>query len=668
MTKKSLNGWPLLWLGILWTWSALTLNQLASGPVHFDAEHNYLPAARRLLDEGWQFFLDPESSRTAPLAFIWPALWGAQPQLIRLANSMLFMACILMLWQLGKLAGGARAALLATLLFVAHPELITYFPRELTEPTYVFGLILFLLSCATVMIEPAQSSSKRWIAGGALGLAMCLLARPVLQLIVPMLLAASLMVAYWPARALSSWRHIARSLSLILALGASPAILVIIKNGLVFDLWALGTGAGTGLYLGVHPLTQGTEPAFLGMDYDTNALAGLDPRTRGDHLNIYADALQRTVALSILRDMSLIDHVEYFGRKLWWWLFHHRMALNEFGTQLRAFRVFEIMCIATMGLLVLASMVTGGRGGVLRMWQHRDGQRAATATNESHPSRAKRMVVFLAAVLLIFVMLLSQLLLVLYNSRYSTGLLEPFLIVLCAASWGVLTRPFSFTRESLGAYRSWNWRVSAGSNLAIAGFLLGLLALVALPRPTASWSAKKEHPAIDPHRTGPMQPLLELDATTLRPADHIQRLDSGRWRLLANPAAIVIPFTPPQSIANPQHNYNDVWRFRFSVDTPAPSNCRSAEIGVTHPSPGRSRVPPFIALRSDGKMHDYLIHGTHNLRPVGPGDLRIAFRCPPGTEITWERASFLRSTFVQSWQYLIKDDEQIRGRVPSAAP
>ena len=67
-------------------------------------------------------------------------------------------------------------------------------------------------------------------------------------------------------------------------------------------------------------------------------------------------------------------------------------------------------------------------------------------------------------------------------------------------------------------------------------------------------------------------------------------------------------------------------------------------------------------------MHDYLIHGTHNLRPVGPGDLRIAFRCPPGTEITWERASFLRSTFVQSWQYLIKDDEQIRGRVPSAAP
>ena len=158
MSRKSINGWPLLWLGILWTWSALTLNQLASGPVHFDAEHNYLPAARRLLDEGWQFFLDPESSRTAPLAFIWPARWGAQPQLIRLANSMLFMACILMLWQLGKLAGGARAALLATLLFVAHPELITYFPRELTEPTYVFGLILFLLSCATVMIEPAESS------------------------------------------------------------------------------------------------------------------------------------------------------------------------------------------------------------------------------------------------------------------------------------------------------------------------------------------------------------------------------------------------------------------------------------------------------------------------------------------------------------------------------
>ncbi len=643
MSKRiSSWSWPLAWLLLLGCWSLVRLNKLMTLPVHYDAEHNYLPAARRLLTEGWTFLLDPASYRVAPLSYIWPALWDAEPHVIRWANSVLYLACIVMLWRIGALLGGIRAAVVATLLFVWHPELIRYFPTELTEPIFIFGLLLFMLSCSTIVLT-LERSRRAWIAAGALGLALTLLSRPVLQLIAPMMLLGLLFVAHASRRVSHDGRRVAQQLSLLVALALVPAALIIIKNGSTFGLWSISTGAGTGLYLGVHPLTQGAEPAFLGMDYDTNALAGQNPATGGDHLHIQADALQRQVALTVLRDMTASDAVKFFGRKLWWWLFHHPVTLESQGVGLRAVRIFELACIAAFCGLLIGAALSSRR----RVANYFSGQFPIRHGLHRHSFQQRRAVIFIA-ILLAFGALLGQLLLVLYNSRYSIGMLEPFLIVLCAFSWSVLSQPVDLEHENGSAGKIWGVRVTAATDTKLVLVVVSLGALIFLPRPAAIWLKKFDHASIDPDRTGPT--VLLFDAPSPRPTDNIEQLTNGRWRLIESPAAIVIEIHPPSSLIPPGQyaRANNIWHLRFAVLAKDAQKCRRAEVGLTNPSLGHALQAPFLDLRPDGRFHDYWIYGTHNLRPAGIGDLRIAFHCPVGTEISWDQASYLAATIINA--------------------
>ena len=52
----------------------------------FDAATYYLPYARQLLNDGLRFFAEEKSLRYPPLAYVYPALFGAEQLAVKIAN------------------------------------------------------------------------------------------------------------------------------------------------------------------------------------------------------------------------------------------------------------------------------------------------------------------------------------------------------------------------------------------------------------------------------------------------------------------------------------------------------------------------------------------------------------------------------------------------------
>ena len=95
--------WRMAWLVPVMVLAVVRLAEIWGRPAPHDAVYTYFPAAKRLINEGFAFFLDPESYRMAPLAYIWPALWQLDQDAIRLANGALFLAAAAMLWRTADL-------------------------------------------------------------------------------------------------------------------------------------------------------------------------------------------------------------------------------------------------------------------------------------------------------------------------------------------------------------------------------------------------------------------------------------------------------------------------------------------------------------------------------------------------------------------------------------
>mgnify|MGYP003590433573 CR=1 FL=1 len=134
-------------------------------PLNSDAFWTYLPNARKLLQAPWTFLTtDPASYHVAPLAYVWPALLGADQALIQLANGGLFLASCVLLWDLVRRLGGMLAAFVATGMLVGHPDVIQHAPLVLTESIYLFGMMLGLYGVTWSMGlsgSPAASSRSR---------------------------------------------------------------------------------------------------------------------------------------------------------------------------------------------------------------------------------------------------------------------------------------------------------------------------------------------------------------------------------------------------------------------------------------------------------------------------------------------------------------------------
>lgn len=638
--------WPLL--GCLVGWQHI-LKRLGKG-IHPDAEHVYLPAAKALLDQGWVFLASAASYRVVPLGYAWPALWGADPFWIRLANCGLWAGCVFAAWRCATLLGGLRAGVVTVLLLAFHPELLKYFPTELTEPIFLFGLFGWLWTLAEWFV--ARNGSLALRVCSAAFLTITLLSRPVLQLLVPLGLLGVVAVAWHWRKSVQAQQQdtarLCRQIAWTLAFSLVIPALLVLKNGLLFGLWGLGTGSGTGLYLGTHPLFQGAEPAFLGFDYDVTDLA-FRVTGNADHLTIAGNRAASAAALAQLGNMSFTDGLAFFARKLWWWMAHHPAALVAHGGALRKVRLFEWLALAMCTFHML--WVWRRHGWVVL--SHRIPPSGCQRTLASaHQATAMGQCMVWLLLFGLGGLMLAQLLPILYNSRYSSTLLDPWLVLLTGFSVAYLLQPYQF---STGWHRSrWSMaltgRKMAGSERARLWpgvFVVpGLLVITVLAFNTVR---RYEVVAIDTTHMGAHRTRIALPANTSLLANGMAKQSNGLWLMTESPAALVLPVSAEQVALLKQHPpYNALWEINMAIRTDRPRRCRMAEVAYTRPVAGPARPISRLNLDADGQPRLYAIHGNVDLRPSDAGDLRVAFHCPVGTLVQWNGARLLESLHTEN--------------------
>jgi hypothetical protein len=455
------------------------------------------------------------------------------------------------------------------------------------------------------------------MAASALGLCLTLLSRPVLQLMAPVLLLAA---AVWWWRTRSQPRSPARALGLSLALGLLIPMALVIKNGLMFGLWGLGTGAGTGLYLGTHPLFQGAEPAYLGLDFDINSFAYLATGD-GDHLGLAPDRAARMAGVWQLQALSWGESTSFLLRKLWWWLAHHPVMVQSIGGTLRKLRLFEVLTLLSGVLLVLALLRRGG-------WQ-------TVANHLPEAARSPRArLLGLASLSMLWLGLLTQLLPILYNQRYSTALLDPWLIVLAAVALALITSPLT------GQASRQSWSLTTQGNTRVLTVLLMPVLILLLANLVANQAKRKEMVRIE--ATAETRAIFSLDTAHANPTLNMQALGPKRWITTGEVAVLSLALAPADlkaaADANPD---NALWRMNLAVKR-AGGKCQPMEVAYQREDRVILEGSP-LPLVSDGQAHTVHIHGNRALRPTELGHLRLVFKCPAGTEITWAETTFLQS-------------------------
>lgn len=615
--------WPILpcWVGLRFI--VLHLDS----PSYNDAENLYLPIARALLDQDWNIFFKPETYYAAPLAYLWPALWGADPTSIRIANMGLWVGCVWFMWRSCLLLGGARAAAFAMVLMLS-PELMRFFPSELTEPIYLFSLLGWMHALARILV--GHERTRGVIAQAACMLTICLLSRPVLQLIAPAMLLACLvgLVIARNRPAPPVWQPYLPTIALSLSLGLIFPIMVIIKNGLIFGLWGLSSGAGIGLYLGMHPLFQGAEPAFLGFQYDINLTTMLANVTSAPH-SIAGDAIARGAAVWQLQSMPLADAATFFFRKLWWWLAHHPEQVEHMGSTLRKLRLFEL------SILIVACFV---------MARKLSRRRHATDSNGITPEQW----LLAAFMLLMFSGMLAQLMPILYNSRYSATILDPWLIPLAAFGLTYITQPISLrcnftnTRWSIGLE-------GREANSLWSSFFIFLL-ILAMTFSVFNLARKRERVAVDPIHMGPTQTIFEISDSNRIDMQNLERHGDREWIMTQSTAALLVKIhsSDIQNIGV-SNILNALWDSKIAVHTPS-ERCEKVETAYQLTS-GTILQPTYykksltLKLRSDGRPQRIVTHANNELRPQEPGYLRLVFHCPAGSRISWFGTRFLASHY-----------------------
>ena len=655
------HGLTLLWLALV-GWHAIDrLRQYylqSLGAVNSDAQYTYLPAARGVLEHGWHFLTsNPLAYRVAPLGYMWPALWQGNETWIRLANAVLFLACIGLTWRIATRLGGWVAGVISTLLLVKHPGLGYYVPKVMTEPIYLFGFMLMVY--AAVEFFTAERRIPRFVVLGALGLTITLLSRPALQLMtLALLLTGTILVLLGsrasvrrPATATPGSRLTWRGAVLALALACIVPAAVTIKNGVHFGVWGLATGTGAGLYYGLHPLTGGIEPDFAGFGYDIGeVVATADPATHGEPLLKRADEIERKVALSILANTALPDQIAFLARKAYYWLSYSTPEL-VFDHKLRRYRLIELAMMLGAGVLLVVSWWRRGRNGVLE-WLHAPAEAGGRDDAGAREALARRRGLMLLCLLAGFGTMWVQLTPLLYNTRYNSFFLEPWLILLAGASAAILMAPLLRFVRDVRAAPSTFWQRAP----SVTAYAACCILLAAAPSSLTALGRKHESFSVNAERPGPTETMLKA-AVPSAPQEGLRAAPNGRWILESSPATLTVPL--PEHADDLARPMNALWVIRLGVQADAPESCRTVHMSLTNPVPGSIWIPPLLRLHPDGQVRELAIHGNKNLRPAGAGALQLRFECPAGTVIEWHGATLLRSTLPEAARALVQQQQPI---------
>lgn len=670
-----MDRWHVLKLGkifsaklLTWAWlvfvsiiAVLGLRKIYMHSINLpngDAEWVYLPGGRKLLEDPLNFITtDILSYSVAPLGYVWPAIWGVNEIAIRLANCALFMICVFLIWRIALRLGGVLAGVTATLLWATTHTLLHAVPQVLTEAMYMFGFLLFIYGLVEAIVS--DDAKIRWFIATSIGLTVTLLSRPVLQYLICGVLALMIMIyCVWRGGIISHVRpHVRlvfRRTFYALLLALVLPILVIVKNGVYFGSWSIGTGTGAGLYYGVHPLHMGEEPFYKNFQYDVGHTAStIEPSTLGN-LSIQADLWQKQIAIHLISQTSLKDNIVFFSSKARSWLLYspvERYFSADWRDKRQAMVILVIAAILMLGL----SAARGGRGAVFSAFMDvcNDGPESRNQTDaKSCQARSGRMFLCYAALILLTGGMIVQFLPILYNARYNGAFLEPIFVILGSVSLALLARhilPPALIKSTAFPNR-WSWRKSVGQIMLLAFLML-------IYKAAGEWAVRNERLTLDPYRLGPTAVVLGNEAFGAAQATGMEYSGPNEWAIKEPVAEIAVPFNIPADMqVGKEKIYEAVWRVSFRVHgRTSSSSCRDVAVSYSNPEAQSSSLPPSIFLDLGSEMRPYAFSAGSSLRPQGSGNLVFKFNCPAGTRVMWGGGEFLRSTIAESSREFIRN-------------
>ena len=260
----------------------------------------YLPGAEMVLDQGLGFFFEERSLWNGPLNPLWIALFGANVLVVKLANVALSIGTGFLVWDIARRSFGKTMGLVAVVLYSLHLPFYVFTPTLLTEPLFIalFILFLWLVALAT---DVGYKQLVLLLAGATLGLAT--LTRPTTQFLPVFLLGLVLLVALYvrirpePTIDLGALWKAAGFLVLGFVIVVAPYVA---KNAVVLDRIGIANGSGAVLYLGNDLRTNGDEPSFSQMRFNTWEITS--PYT---HLDSEGDRRLIRAALHEIRERPL---------------------------------------------------------------------------------------------------------------------------------------------------------------------------------------------------------------------------------------------------------------------------------------------------------------------------------------------------------------------------
>ena len=304
----------------------------------FDAAHYYVPYAQQLLSDGFRFFAEEKSIRYPPMAYVYPALLGANQVAVKISNILLSCLVVVLLYRTGRVLHSRQAGLLAAFLFALSAQFHALIPTVLTEPLFFFLMAMWLWCVTEILVN----QKYRLALPGGIAFGLAILSRgSIYYFVFLVIIVAAGMILRTHGESRRMWQNI---LAMHLIALVFPLIFIV-KNWLLFDYPFFATGAGNALYFGSHPLVNGYELPYYGLSYDEGAVSG-----EHDHLSVIGDKLLKGVALTMLSERPWLELMAAYVQKAGAFIFVSKAVLHDTVWNIRTLRIVEII-LGTIGLL-----------------------------------------------------------------------------------------------------------------------------------------------------------------------------------------------------------------------------------------------------------------------------------------------------------------------------
>ena len=286
---------------------------------------------------------------------------------------------------------------------------------------------------------------------------------------------------------------------------------------------------------------------------------------------------------------------------------------------MRKLRFFELLALIT------------SIGWLAYDWSRRRSAAPGTGTFPARPTAPQ--LAYAAFLLAMFLAMLAQLLPILYTSRYSSALLDPWLIALAAWALGCLTAPIRLQ----GTFGKRGWSIGMASPPGTALWpTMGVIAVIlAVTFGGYELARQRQSIAVDPLHMGQTAIRLDISASDRIETHGMAPQGQHGWVTTESPAAIHVRLdagdierVAPAKIANALRKTEIALQSKGK-------GCRKAEVAY-QTLDGRILQPPYKLplrppLQADGAFHALVTHANDELSPHQPGRLRIVLDCPVGT-------------------------------------